>query len=69
MTNQFIYHKLDHHIWYFLLPVSDYHYGKITIANLLLFVKLVDKYYIICNTRVNDAIYVQGKDDEKYLQF
>ena len=37
--------------------------------NLLLFAKLVDEYYIICNTRVHDAIYVQSKDDGKYLQF
>ena len=39
------------------------------IANLLLFAKLADKYYIICNTRVDNAIYVQSKDDGKYLQF
>ena len=25
--------------------------------------------YIICNTRVDDVIYVQSKDDGKYLRF
>ena len=33
------------------------------------FAKITDEYYIICNTRVDDAIYVQSKDDGKYLQF
>ena len=40
-----------------------------TIANLLSFVKLADEYYIICNRRIDNAIYVQSKDDSKYLQF
>ena len=35
--------------------------------NLLLFAKLADEYYIICNTRVDAAIYVHSKDDGKYL--
>ena len=51
------------------LPVSTYHYSENAIANLLSFAKLADEYNIICNTRVNDAIYVQSKDDGKYLQF
>ena len=34
-----------------------------------MFVKIADKYYIICNTRIDDVIYVQSKDDGKYLQF
>ena len=34
----------------------------------MLFAKLADEYYIICNTRTDDAIYVQSKDDSKYLQ-
>ena len=51
------------------LPASAYHYDENTIANLLSFEKLVDEYYIICNTRVNDAIYVQSKDNRKYLRF
>ena len=36
---------------------------------MLSFAKLADDYYIIGNTRVDDAIYVQSKDDRKYLQF
>ena len=40
------------------LPVSVYHYSETAIANLLLFANLADEYYIICNTRVDDAIYV-----------
>ena len=51
------------------LPVTTYHYIKTAIANLLLFTKLADEYYIICNTRVDDVIYVQSKDDGKYLRF
>ena len=51
------------------LPVSTYHYSENAIANLLSFAKLADDYYIICNTRVDDAIYVQSKDDGKYLRF
>jgi len=51
------------------LPVSTYHYSEAAITNLLLFAKLVDAYYIICNTRVDDAIYVQSKDHSKYLRF
>ena len=51
------------------LPVTTYHYSETAIANLLLFAKLADEYYIICNTRIDDAIYVQSKDDGKYLQF
>ena len=51
------------------LPVSAYHYDENTIADFLSFAKLADEYYIICNTRVNDKIYVQSKDNRKYLQF
>ena len=40
------------------LPVSEYHYSESTITNLLLFAKIADDYYIICNTKVDDAIYV-----------
>ena len=40
------------------LPVTIYHYSETAIANLLLFAKLIDKYYIICNTTIDDAIYV-----------
>ena len=49
--------------------MSTYHYNKNAIANLLSFAKLADNYYIICNTRIDDAIYVQSKDDGKYLRF
>ena len=52
-----------------LLPVTAYHYSETAIANLLLFAKLADEYYIICNTKIDDIIYVQSKDDSKYLQF
>ena len=51
------------------LPVSVCHYSETAIANLLSFAKLTDKYYIRCNTRIDNAIYVQSKDDGKYLQF
>ena len=36
---------------------------------MLSFAKLANEYYIICNTRVDNAIYVQSKEDSKYLQF
>ena len=52
-----------------LLPVTTYHYSETAIANLLSFAKLADDYYIICNTRIDDTIYEQSKDDSKYLQF
>ena len=48
------------------LPVSAYHYNEMAIANLLLFAKLAEEYYIICNTRINNTIYVHSKDDGKY---
>ena len=51
------------------LPVSAYYYDENAIANLLSFAKIADEYYIMCNTIVNDAIYVQSKDDGKYLRF
>ena len=53
------------------LPLSkdNCHYDDIAIANLLSFARLVDDYYIICNTRIDDAINVQSKEDGKYLRF
>ena len=48
------------------LPVSG-HYNENAITNLLLFAKIANDYYKICNTKVDDAIYVQSKDDGKYL--
>ena len=39
-----------------LLPVNGYHYDDNTIANLLSFARLADDYYILCNTRIDDAI-------------
>ena len=51
------------------LPVSTYHFSKNAIANVLSFAKLDDEYYSIRNTRVDDVIYVQSKEDRKYLQF
>ena len=51
------------------LPVSTYHYSENAIANLFSFAKLADEYCIICNTRVDDVIFVQSKNDGKDLQF
>ena len=51
------------------LPTKDLYYEPGAIANLLSFARLADEYYIICNTRVDDAIYVQSKEDGKYLRF
>ena len=44
-----------HHL---LLPVTTYHYSSTAIANLLSFARLADEYYIMCNTRIDDVIYV-----------
>ena len=52
---------------YLPLPVSVYHYNETAITNLLLFAKFTDEYYLICNTRIDDAIHLQSKDDGKYL--
>ena len=49
------------------LPVISYHYSETAISNLLLFAKLADKYYIICNIRIDDVIHMQNKDNGKYL--
>ena len=51
------------------LPRDDYHYDDTAIANLLSFARLADDYYILCNTRIDDAIYVQSKEDGKFLRF
>ena len=40
------------------LPVTSYYYSETAIANLLSFAKLADEYYIICNSRIDDTIYV-----------
>lgn len=49
------------------LPRDNYHYDDIAIANLLSFARLADDYYILCNTRIDDVIYVQSKEDGKFL--
>ena len=49
--------------------MSTYYYSKNAITHLLSFAKLANEYYIICNTRVDDAIYTQSKADRKSLQF
>ena len=49
------------------LPGTAYHYSETANVNLLSFAKLADECYIICNTRIDDAIYVQSKDYGKYL--
>ena len=57
-----------HQVWRHLpLPVNTYNYSETAIANLLLFAKLANEYSVICNTRIGGAIYVQSKDDGKYL--
>ena len=71
MTNQFIYKKnglLHKALRHLPLPIIYYHYDENAIANLLSFVKLVDEFYIICNKISDDVLYVQNKDNEKYLQ-
>ena len=40
------------------LPMSTYHYSENVIANLLSFAKLADDYYIICNTMIDNGVYV-----------
>ena len=59
-------HKALRHL---SLHVSRYHYSVNAMAHLLLIAKVADDYYIICNTKVDNAIYVQSKDDGKYLRF
>ena len=59
--------SLQKGLQYLPLPVNIYHYSEKAIANLLSFAKVANEYYIICNTRVDDAIYVQSKEDGKYL--
>ena len=51
------------------LPNHDLYYEPTAIANLISFAKVADEYYVICNTRIDDAIYVQSKDDGRYLRF
>ena len=51
------------------LPNDKYYYNQYAIANLLSFGKIAEEYHIICNIQVDDAIYVQSKDDGKYLRF
>ena len=59
-------HKAFQHL---PLPTNKLYYEPGALANLLLFAKLADKYYIVCNTCIDDAIYVQSKEDGKYLHF
>ena len=56
-------------LWHLPLLVNDYHYDENTITNLLPLAKLVDEYYIFCNTTIDNVIYVQSKDNGKYIQF
>ena len=49
--------------------MNTYHYKKTAITNFLSFTKFADKYYIICETRIDNVLYIQSKDDHKYLQF
>ena len=50
-------------VQYLSLPVNTYYYSETAIVTLLLFAKLVNEYYIMCNTRIDDVIYGQSKDD------
>ena len=61
--------SLHQALQYLPLPVSTYNYSETAIANLLLFSKFTDEYYIISNTRIDNVIYVQSKDDHKYYNF
>ena len=61
--------SLHQALWHLPLPVTTYHYSETAIANLKLFAKLAGEYYIICNTRIDNAIYVQSKNEGKYLRF
>ena len=47
--------------------MNTYHYSASVIVNLLSSAKLANEYYIICKTRVDNGIYVQSKNDGKYL--
>lgn len=51
------------------LPRDDLYYEPNAIANLLSFARIADDYYIVYNTRIDNAIYVQSKTDGKYLRF
>ena len=51
------------------LPKDNIYYEPEAIENLLSFARLADEYYIVCNTQINDAIYVRSKEDGKYLRF
>ena len=53
--------RLDH----ILLPVRKYHHNENVTTNMLSFAKLVNTYYITYNIMIDDAIYVQSKDNEK----
>ena len=61
--NEFLHQALQH----LSFPISTYYHSETAIANLLLFAKLTDEYYIIYNTKVDYAVYVQSKDEGKYL--
>lgn len=47
------------------LPTEELYYKPTAIANLLSFAKIADEYYVICNTRIDDAKYVQSKSVPK----
>ena len=51
------------------VPTKNYYYDESAIANLLSFSRIAEEYHVICNTRVDNAIYVQSKVDGKYLRF
>ena len=51
------------------LPIDEYYYDEFAIANLLSFSKIADEFHIICNTGVDDAIYIKNKNNNEYLRF
>ena len=50
------------------LPKDGYYYDKNMIANLLSLGKIANKFRVVMDTDINDAIYKYG-EDEKYLRF
>ena len=49
--------------------VNWYCYDKNTMTYLLLLANTADDYYLTCTTRVDNAIYEQSKNDDRFLKF
>ena len=50
------------------LPKNGYNYDENTVANLLSLGRIANKFRVVMDTDIDDAIYVFG-DDGKYLRF